>query len=375
MTLALAVLLSACGTTDQQECNPTAVKTRCDPGQKCAVDAGARPRCYADDGGGTAEGEACETPDECARGMGCIDVFGVSRCARFCDPDDIDGSSDPCTAGAADDRFSEGARCVARLPSQTAIGICVPPCELGTNAGCPAADGVRCLLPLGVPYAICGTTPGKRTVAAGAACGATAPCDIGVCLRRGNGAVCREAAPAEGCGDGELTEQVPDSSDPLASNAPYEVCAPCAVLGKVGERWNQVCFTLGATAAGAAGACLADDAGLLRVDTAADAQQVVEQLATVRQTPWWDPSGDPLGPDEVGFWTRARRTAAGWVWHGSEDPVDPALWADGTPPATGDSAVLRLDGALHLPRQGGAFPMCSLGAAARASVDLGMGAE
>jgi len=359
--LTIAAVLSACGTTEEQPCRPTNTKSRCDPGQKCTIDADGKPVCLDDDGAGRVEGEVGSGPEVCAAKLGCAETFGVSRCLRFCDPDLVDGDHDPCFDTAGPDRLNQAARCVARIPSQS-FGVCVPPCELATGEGCPEGDAdVRCMLPLGVPYAICGRTPGSRTAEAGQACGATLPCESGVCLRRGNGAVCREA-PAEGrCGGGERSEEVPDSTDPLTA-APYAVCAPCAVLGQVGARWNQVCFTLAAGASDAARACRDDGAGLLRLDSVEEADEVIAQLAAVGETPWFDATDDPLGPDENGFWTSASRTESGWVWSGGTDPVDPALWVEGEPPTTGEAALLGVDGRLRLAVDGQGFPMCSLGA-------------
>ena len=378
--LIAAAGLLACSTTQQQNCNPTSTKSDCDPGEKCAVAVNGRPTCYADDGGGTAEGESCAAADECAVGLGCVETFGVSRCLRFCDPDEAGGADDPCYATAGDDRINSLARCVARLPSQTQIGICVPPCDLANGDGCPAKDAVRCLLPLGVPYAMCGRVLGQGTAGAGEACGATRPCGTGVCMRRGNGAVCRESASS--CSSGSRSVVVPDSTDPLA-DAEYQVCEPCAVLGQLGERWNQVCFMLAAGVTDAASLCSGDAAGLLRIESTEDAAKLLEQYRAVGETPWFDGIGESLEPGEVvsgtpiGFWTRAVRDDAGdWIWFGSEDPVDDALWADNEPSVDGVGAQFGIDGRLTaVAADALGFPMCTLGPSARAIVDLGGAGE
>ena len=366
--------LIACTTTDQQDCKPTASKSGCDPGEKCAVALDGRPTCYADDSAGSAEGDLCGAPDACASGLGCVETFGLSRCLRFCDPDLAGGSSDPCSTSAGDDPYNRVARCVARIPSQTQIGLCVPPCDLATGGGCREKDAVVCLLPLGVPYAMCGRTLGQGAAESGGACGATRPCASGVCQRRGNGAVCRDAVNGA-CPSGSREVVVPDSADPLASDEPYRVCEPCAVLGKLGERWNQVCFTIAAGVSDAAASCSADAAGLLRVDTVDDTTELLAQLDALGDKPWFDGVNDSLGPDESGFWTRAVRTGAGdWIWFGSEDPVDPGLWAPGEPSAGTQGALLGLDGRLRaVTAEALGFPMCTLGPSARAIVDLGGG--
>ncbi len=362
MRATVLLLLCACGTTSQdEECSP--LSRNCAPGEKCAVDEEGTPRCYPSREGEAEEGEQCTEPSGCGPGLGCVDSFGVTACLRFCDPD----REDACAIGATPgDTFSERAECIAVVGN--GVGVCVRPCDLATGAGCaadpdPEAGPVRCVLPFGVPYAVCSRFPPDsegRLPKSGAACGATAPCFEGVCVRRGEGAVCRAAAES-GCADGERAFDLASSADPLAGGAPYLLCEPCALLGDVGGRWQTTCFTLQPDAVEAAQACARDDAALLRFATPEEGAEIAALAGALDPGLFTDGMPDSLGPDETGLWTAAVRTEDGWRWGEGGEPVADALFEGGAPPAGAEQAVLRLDGKLYgAGESGGAFPACTL---------------
>ena len=172
MRLILWVLsLSLAGCFDNgsdRKCEPVD-NQGCKAAERCAVASDGTPSCFPM--GNLTEGEACDAPDACRAGLGCVQMFGVSRCLRFCAP-----SLDPDESACGDDetsvlRFSGQAQCVAGLPDRTDIGLCVVPCVFDPSEldlTCPS-----CGLVSGLPFLTCiSAGPAKM----GEPCGPSAQC-------------------------------------------------------------------------------------------------------------------------------------------------------------------------------------------------------
>lgn len=377
-----------------RRCEP-ASNTGCEAGRACAVDEAGTPRCYALTVA-LPEGAACDGPGVCAAGLGCVNLFGVSRCLRFCDTQDpyeaacaeqlspvealsfparededgdgilnfrdncpstinrsqadADGDGegdacDPCPKSLRvlkDGRhevcrhpFSDQARCLARLPDRADIGLCLLPCAPGGD-DCP--EGMSCRLFNGLEYATCGPAfiDGAQT---GEACGPAKPCAQGLaCVAFGPDHLCR-ALRGPLCPLGTLRAAVPNAWDPL-TQSPYYFCEPCQPLGPLEGAWWQVCATR------------------LRADAAAcdGPRQAPMHVASRRAA---ETASARLPPD-ARLWTSARRTGVdAWRWADGQ-AVSAADWAEGEPTTAGACAALSVEGLHAVDCAAIVWPLCGL---------------
>ncbi|MCA9537882.1 MAG: hypothetical protein KC620_03275 [Myxococcales bacterium] len=387
LVCALPLLWRCDSSTDAQVCDPKTGRG-CRVGRTCAVDADGIPVCVAP--GPAREGDLCSPPSstpgglidptrQCGPRLGCLQLFGVSRCMRFCDPletEDRDtcqpDPADPIDLGPNDirhPRFAE-ATCAAVLPGRADIGVCVLPCELfpGYDADCLAAlpdaacgnpdgctcraarraclndrspdcpPGSTCTVQPTLDHAVC-TVPGQAALEA--ACSPSAPCQGNlVCHPRGEGGICLPpAASAPACACDERPVAVPDAFDPIEGGV-YSLCSRCQVIGRLGDpaRWYEFCpdgvdFVEALQVCSARAGCLVDLAG-------ADAAAQVELARKLSERAQALTGGQPLRP-----WVRAVRSDAGWLWPNGDRVAD-ALWTDGVPPEIGRCARFDAGGRL-----------------------------
>jgi hypothetical protein len=144
----------------------------CAEDENCRFDGYDPPSCFP--AGTTAEGEACEAPSECARGLICANDL----CARMCD-DDMDCYQGGCAQAVLDDVEVEG------------LGFCVDKCDPVLQSSCyvtPTPAGNVCQ-PCGstgncVPaadFASCVNTSSSVLQEPGAACTDRLQCFAGDC--------------------------------------------------------------------------------------------------------------------------------------------------------------------------------------------------
>ncbi len=351
----LAFWALGCGdsATDQpcrphrQDCPKTA--------EACTVDLEGFTQCITDPGEVGQEGDLCGVPEDCSKGLGCIRVFGLPRCLRFCAPADEGDLTEPCASDPGTHPYSAHARCIAVIRSGAEVGACVLPCQpaTGGDSGCPANEEtpVGCGLPPGSDFAVCGAA---GEALPGQPCGTTASCAPGgLCTRRAEGFVCREAASTErSCEAQTLFELVDGAADPLDTNAdPYGVCSPCKLLGNFGGRWVEVCLGLG-SALNAQLICAGEDGEVsdlvdADVDALATAAKALfdEQVGyeAVVQLPG---GGETVIKGEVYLWTSLTRSVTTWSWpDGTVVANDDARW--GEPLSRGSCALLDLEGRLR----------------------------
>lgn len=325
------LLLAACGEgSTSRECEPVD-GTGCRAGRHCAVDATGRPRCLPP--GQAAEGELCDAPEACGEGLGCVRVFGVPRCVRFCRPVPAN-RPDPCAAAQP----AAPGRCLAALPVNDDIGVCVPACHPAEVAvECPG--GLTCALSPQVGQGVC-ATPGE--VPLDAPCGPSARCAVGlVCTARDDAHVCRRSADVDGaCDDPLRPEPIPDLRDPVRDRD-YSACVPCAALGRFplggGPSTHLACYAAEDREA-AAERCATEQ-------TAAGGGELARLtgLDAATQTAAVAASTGLVLPEDALLWTAAERTGEGWRWPDGA-PVTGLEWAsmDGGDCAALEAATGRL---------------------------------
>lgn len=339
LLLPILALALGCGeTSSARRCEPTD-NTGCPSGQQCTVDRDGAPVCLPP-AATYAEGAACDGPEDCGEGLGCLRVLGVARCLRFCVPD-TEAPLDPCADGYRD--ADEGghpltavARCLATL-ERPGIGACMMPCRPeAATVDCPA--GAACRVEDGLELALCGAG-GEGTE--GEACSAETPCAPGLaCAPRFGGGVCRPPADAEGrCADEASFAQVlPGAQHPL-TGGDLLACVDCAPVGYLGDPplGHLICAAV-VDAETAESTCAAEGgtlADLRRVDPAT----LIAATGRAGGTPRW---------------IAARRVDGVWAWPDGE-PLDEA------PAGEGDCAVVDADAAVAArPCTAGAHPACAL---------------
>lgn len=129
--LLISLILAGCDVgAATRVCDPRR-DDECGAGEYCAVDGDGVPFCAAEaDSEGLQIGEACEGPSGCGPGLGCIDLYGASRCLPFCTPGLTDGD-DACTVCEGEGELANCriGSCLAVLPDRPDIGTCVLPCQ------------------------------------------------------------------------------------------------------------------------------------------------------------------------------------------------------------------------------------------------------
>lgn len=355
VVLALAVV--GCGeASTERECEPVS-GDGCPSALECAVDPEGRPRCVTPGDG--AEGDLCDDPAACAAGLGCVEVLGVARCVRFCAPGSAD-DPEPCArdqrgVGVARHPLSESARCVAALPVNDDIGVCLLPCHPATPVvDCP--EGLTCGLSVVAGQGVCTSAgPASR----GQSCGPDAACDVGlVCVPRGAEQVCRVPADLDGgCPDGTRATRVAEVRDPVR-DADYAACEPCSVVGRfpIGEAKRRdpedrrgvvhsVCHAL-VDADTAATRCSDEEGELARLIAVTSSTAAAIGAST----------GLHVQEDAL-LWTALRREDGRWLW-----PDRSELAGLSNPTGDGDCAALeRGSGRLRaLPCDAEAHPLCQL---------------
>ncbi len=339
LLLPILALALGCGeSSSARRCEPTD-NTGCPSGQHCTVDRDGAPVCLAP-APAYVEGAACEGPEDCGEGLGCLRVLGVARCLRFCVPD-TEAPLDPCADGYRD--ADEGghpltvvARCLATLV-RPGIGACTMPCRPEeATVDCP--EGAACRVEDGLEMPLCG--------AAGDAeldndCSAERPCRPGLfCAPRFGGGVCRPPADAEGrCADQASFAQVlPGALHPL-TGGDLLACVACAPIGYLGTpaAGHVLCAAV-VDAETAEATCAAQGGGLADLRSVSPAALVA---ATARA------GGTPR-------WIAARREDGAWQWADGE-PLTEA------PAGEGASAAVDADAAVVArPCTAGAHPACAL---------------
>jgi hypothetical protein len=355
--LLLGLLALGCGGgSTAQRCSPQTDRG-CEVDETCTVDATGTPICVARGAGLAGEGSGCvpwcvdddeEQGDDCmpqpqgtgsaselqscADGLGCVSLYGVSRCLRFCDPSltlSIDACHDPERYVVEPSPDHQVSACQGVLAGRTDIGVCTLPCRLYSGEDeCPT--GSSCGLPVGAPHAVC-RPYGDRTEGVG--CGVSCACEAGlICSSYLNGAVCRVPTSSNGsCPASSTPALISGVVDPLGGvedHAPYRICTPCLETGR------QDASGVALTACVDSTACAADGspASLEGLDIPSIALAALGRI-----------------PDSVVFISVGveLRDGEGWVWTASGNAVANELWADGTSPASGQCAVLGADGLLR----------------------------
>lgn len=135
LTICLAALLWA-----PLACEEGATARVCDPrrddecgaGEFCTVDTDGVPYCAARPDAALMEmaGEMCSSPEMCGEGLGCIDLYGASRCTPFCTPG-LSPTVNPCLVceGEGEAAICRTGNCIAALPDRVDIGVCLLPCD------------------------------------------------------------------------------------------------------------------------------------------------------------------------------------------------------------------------------------------------------
>ena len=344
LALALSLTLVACGEPSQsRRCEP-AEGSGCTGEESCKVDATGRPICSRD--GEVSEGGLCELPEDCAEGLGCLRLFGLPRCLRFChtelDPveacrESFDEAStgelgevdDLCPGALALELdgapvcrhlFSEHARCIAQLPDRPDIGICAFPCDPSIEQpGCP--KGSRCDLAIEAEMAVCqpDSESGAREEEP---CGPAQPCQTGLlCLPFGPDQRCLRPALEQRCSSTEL-RTLGLARDPIHGGR-YSVCLRCLPIGPFQERWFRLCPEPQILSEGCS-------------QPIHFSREEVERIiiAALKLKP---------GVDRFAVGVQAQLD--GWRWPDGS-PLDPRLWAEGQP-TYGACALLDDKGRLH----------------------------
>jgi len=286
------------------------------------VTSAGEPVCRAS-GGTLGAGEPCAADDACAKGYGCVRQYGVSLCARFCQPAAARGD-----AVCVDEASGLGGLCLAALPDRLDIGVCVYACDpVLREAPAPGAPACGLVSDLDYPVWRAAGDAGR-----GERCGPDRACRAGdLCVERGAGGVCRRAAdPVTGRCD-ESGDGPADRVRRLAPSSTYAVCTPCAVVAGALDAADptgayEICFAVLDQAA-AAEACARDGAALLSL---ADATRA-ERLAWAAESE----TGDEM------LWTAAARDeeTGEWLWPDGS-AVDAGLWRRA--PAADDPPCARL---------------------------------
>ncbi|MEE2787540.1 MAG: hypothetical protein VX589_09390 [Myxococcota bacterium] len=345
--LTFACLL-ACDANDRQRCDPIK-NTGCESGLTCTLTHAGTPTCLAVSADAAGEGTRCRAPDgpddaesmalpECGRGLACVAEQGISRCLRFCNPEqtivDDDCAIDQPTMvqvedGATSLNYAAYSTCRLSPIDRPEIGLCGLPCRLGLfadAAGCP--DGTRCGLPVSAATATC-MLNGTRRI--GQSCGTVCPCvEPNVCVLDQRGAACRVVQRTDGtCAEGLFAVEIPDTVDPLppydgssttGTGAPYVACVPCVPLG-VGS--YRACSSFEACA---------DDFGVPAVVDEID----VSRLAIAARLMAYGDASLVVGIEQ---------DASGkWVWTQDQTTMTESLWASGRPPESAGCIVISSDG-------------------------------
>ncbi len=315
--LSLFAVFCSCGdTVKQRACEPV-TGDGCKNDESCAVKADGTPACFKKIGS-LKEGEICAVPDACGKGLGCVRLFGVARCTRFCDLDRT--SKEPCASAGhvpvdlLHERYSEG-KCAAALSERPDIGACVLPCDLLSD-DCPAPS--RCGIVSGWRTPVC-RAEASQIAEIGELCGGEVGCPAGaLCVTDGQSHVCRALKGDDGCDEFDEVETI---TGVLGGSGEYEVCKPCADLA-VGD-WN-VC-----RAPSAASTVCAE--GELAVVTPESRDNLALALGDIEE--------------DFEVWTAAHFVDGEFVLGDGVTPVDETLWASGEPnEAAGDCVYFTANG-------------------------------
>lgn len=253
MWVTLLVRLIACGSliaalegctkgSLARECEPSA-QVGCRAGERCALSEEGIPSCLPVNPDGLQEGAHCQLSEDCADGLGCLSLFGVQQCARFCPLDQSQASADQqCVRG------SSFARCLAALPSRTDIGVCLTPCDPFSRGlellSCDPAQGVTCGVNVDLSFLVC-LPEGPRAELE--RCDPSARCAHGLlCLQEGSEQRClKPLAFGERCADNQLKRPVFGRYDPLSEEA-ISACWPSVSLPQSVTRELRYRLHLGA---------------------------------------------------------------------------------------------------------------------------------
>lgn len=352
IVLGVSVCVNACDEgSKKRACEPVTGKG-CKGSKVCALKFDGTPKCFASAGQGK-EGDACDSPDGCAKGLGCVRLFGVARCTRFCDPE---SEKDPCqSAGIVESSMllpnALTGHCAAALFEREDIGVCVVACE---GDSCPENSHCGTVVGWREPVCVSDTALDQFTleVENGKACGGNVVCKKGsACVELGEVAVCRALADESGCKEGEdvvlarlqsdAREEDSGVSEDAAADAEdagaeafvkkdssdastdtdeerVQVCAPCSLLGISSSEGE---FVMCGKPAVKENAC---PEGAL-ASLSAMPSLVLEALM-------------PDPESTTSFWTSATRQEDTFLWSdGSE--VESDLWAAEEPKTEGDCAL------------------------------------
>ena len=349
--------LMACTGEDNQRCDPIR-GTGCPSGLYCSLSLAGVPTCVPVDVTAAQEGERCQSHDAtrleselewpvCGPALACVSEQGISRCLRFCNPEnstiDDDCPIDQPTTIAVDGEearlnYASYSTCRLTPVGRPGLGLCGLPCRLGLfaeAAGCPAET--RCGLPIAAPTATC-MLNGVRNE--GQECGPACPCrEPLVCVPDQRGAACRSVQRTDNtCPDELIALDIPNTADPLppydgdsttGTGSPYVACVPCRDLGMGGP---TVCPSFEG--------CADDGGGPAELDEA-DLVAVVVGIQLVG-------FGDVRAVMDV-----QQDDSGAWRWKTSQNQVEPGLWVGGQPPSEATCIVATADGLVASDECGG----------------------
>ena len=304
----------------------------CKGSRVCAVAFDGTPTCYAS-AGSLSEGELCNAPDACGKGLGCVRLFGVPRCVRFCDPN---ATNDACRqSGIVESSLllenAMSGHCAASLYERSDIGVCVVSCSQGS---CP--EGSHCGEVVGWREKV-GISDSQldqftREVEDGQSCGERVVCKEGsACVVLGDGTICRRLAES-GCSEGEESIEAvlagstrdaglsDEDAEAAAEETTVTVCKSCDPIGISSSEGE---FLLCPAKQMASKACTE---GVLARLTAGGAQYLPDQLGEVTEA-----------------WTEAFLQDGAFFWKNGEQ-VDDELWAPGEPAPDLNCAFWSRDG-------------------------------
>lgn len=207
-----------------RECEPSD-QVGCLDGQRCTLNDTGSPVCLPSNPLGYKEGAHCEKSEECRDGLGCLTLFGVPQCARFCA---LDQKTTDANAQCATNH--PYAQCLMALPSRTDIGVCLNPCDPFARGSelllCDQDQGHVCGVYFDVPFLTC-QLEGAQSL--WTPCSAVNLCREGLlCLQEGNEQRCvPPLAPGDSCPLGLLERPALGLYDPLTG-------------GKISACWSSV---------------------------------------------------------------------------------------------------------------------------------------
>ena len=358
-------------------CDPTQARGGCSVGQKCALNPEGSPSCFPEEEEERGYGDICEHEAQCAPSLSCVRVARLSRCLPICKLNREDRDQDCLRTTTVGEPIagSEYARCVARIPQQDDLGLCVPPCRPWEPGDCALAGAegrrVACALEPLLPYTVCARSGDALE---NTPCGAAERCEEGLsCVMDGGIHRCVELYPeSASCPPGTagvmtLTESDPWSTDANRSEA-YQSCWPCVSLPRLSLTLPPYRACLSPARAPSLCSesepcsCASWGGHPLSLEAPLD-DRVLTQLRErfgLGASLWTSAVMVPAeGAEEAGG--EAAEALEAWRW-ASGAPVDPELWTEGEP-REGRCAGLSLRSGLLQARgcEEPLFTLCFLG--------------